>query len=290
MAIKISGTTVIDDSRNIQNIGVATATTFSGNLTGNATGLSGSPSITVTGINASGVSTFSGIATHTASLFGTQASFSGVVTATTFSGSGANLTGVSTNFVTAIGIQSAGTVIGAGITQLNFIGAGNTFAVNGTTVNISIAGGGGGGSSQWISGATGIYTSSNVSIGTTNVGLTSFYVNGSSASNIVAVGTASTITLGFATANNFTFTIDGNYILGNPTGMTTGQSGVIYIVQDSTGGRSIGFGSFWRFVGGVAPSIGIASNSVNALAYSVRNLTSIPANILVSLANTSGVI
>ena len=100
MAIKISGTTVIDDSRNIQNIGVATATTFSGNLTGNvtgnATGLSGSPSITVTGINASGVSTFSGIATHTASLFGTQASFTGVVTATSFVGSGLTITGIST--------------------------------------------------------------------------------------------------------------------------------------------------------------------------------------------------
>jgi len=47
MAIKISGTTVIDDSRNIQNIGIATATTFVGALTGNATGLSGSPNITV---------------------------------------------------------------------------------------------------------------------------------------------------------------------------------------------------------------------------------------------------
>ena len=40
------------------------------------------------------------------------------------------MTGVSTNFVSAIGIQSGGTVIGAGITQLNFIGAGNTFAVS----------------------------------------------------------------------------------------------------------------------------------------------------------------
>jgi len=44
-----------------------------------------------------GVSTFAGIATHTASLFGTQASFTsinvtGVVTATSFVGSGANLT------------------------------------------------------------------------------------------------------------------------------------------------------------------------------------------------------
>jgi len=259
MAIKISGSTIIDDSRNIVNAGVVTASSFVGNLTGSATtaqGLTGTPNISV-----------------------------GVVTATSFSGSGSELTGVSTNFVTAIGIQSAGTVIGAGITQLNFIGAGNTFAVNGTTVNISIAGGGGGGSSQWVSGTTGIHTLSNVSIGTT-VGITSLYVSGSSASNIVAVSTAPTITLGFATANNFTFTINGNYILGNPTGVTTGQSGVIYIVQDTVGSRTIGFGSHWKFVGGIAPSIGIASNSVSVLAYAVRNSTSIASNILAGLAGT----
>ena len=53
MAIKISGTTVIDDSRNIQNIGVATATTFVGALTGNATGLSGTPNITVGNVTGS---------------------------------------------------------------------------------------------------------------------------------------------------------------------------------------------------------------------------------------------
>ena len=53
--------------------------------------------------------------------------------------------GVSTSFVSAVGIQSAGLAIGAGITQLNFIGAGNTFEAVGNTVNISIAGGGGGG-------------------------------------------------------------------------------------------------------------------------------------------------
>ena len=44
----------------------------------------------------------------------------------------------------AIGIQSAGTVVGAAKT-LNFIGTGNTFAMNGSTVDISISGGGGGG-------------------------------------------------------------------------------------------------------------------------------------------------
>lgn len=54
----------------------------------------------------------------------------------------ANVTGI----VTAsggfnLGISSAGTTITSGpVTRLNFIGAGNTFAVNGTTVDISIAG------------------------------------------------------------------------------------------------------------------------------------------------------
>jgi len=49
-------------------------------------------------------------------------------------------------FTRGVGIQSAGNVIGYGFTTLNFVGAGNTFAVNGTTVNVSIAGGGGSGS------------------------------------------------------------------------------------------------------------------------------------------------
>ena len=71
---------------------------------------------------------------------GRNLNITGVATIGTLHASGG-----STSFVSAIGIQSAGLVIGAGITQLNFIGAGNTFAVEGNTVNVSIAGGGGGG-------------------------------------------------------------------------------------------------------------------------------------------------
>ena len=51
----------------------------------------------------------------------------------------------STNGVKGVGIFSGGTAIHSGIiTSLNFIGAGNTFAVAGGKVDISIAGGGGG--------------------------------------------------------------------------------------------------------------------------------------------------
>ena len=55
-----------------------------------------------------------------------------------------NLTVTGTLTGASIGIQSAGTVIGSA-TTLNFIGAGNTFALNGNTIDVSIAGGGGGG-------------------------------------------------------------------------------------------------------------------------------------------------
>ena len=59
-----------------------------------------------------------------------------------------------------IGIQSGGTSIGLGVTQLNFVGAGNTLQLNGsgTTVDISIAGGGG--ASTWTTSITGIQTAS----------------------------------------------------------------------------------------------------------------------------------
>jgi len=61
MAIKISGSTIIDDSRNIVSAGIVTATSFVGNVTGNADtatnaqGLSGTPDITVGNIVGSSV-------------------------------------------------------------------------------------------------------------------------------------------------------------------------------------------------------------------------------------------
>jgi hypothetical protein len=91
--------------RNINASGVVTASNFVGTLTGNvssatyadiagiATNVIGGIA-SVTQLNVSGVSTFSGITTHTESLFGTQASFTGVVTALSFTGDGSQLTGV----------------------------------------------------------------------------------------------------------------------------------------------------------------------------------------------------
>ena len=45
-----------------------------------------------------------------------------------------------------VGVMTAGGIVGIRFTMLNFIGAGNTFAVHDTRIDISIAGGGGTGS------------------------------------------------------------------------------------------------------------------------------------------------
>ena len=70
----IVGTAVTINSSGVVATGVVTATSFSGNVTGNATGLTGSPDVAVTNITA------------------------GIVTATSFLGSGSNLTGLPAGF------------------------------------------------------------------------------------------------------------------------------------------------------------------------------------------------
>ena len=138
-------------SHNIQSTGIITATKFDGPF--DSLSISGNLSIggTLTYEDVTNIDSV-GLITAREGIIS-----SGVVTATAFHGA------------SQIGIQSGGVQIGAGITQLNFVGTGNTFAVNGTTVDISIQGGGGGGSGAFTTSITGIQTTSQiVGIGTTS--------------------------------------------------------------------------------------------------------------------------
>ena len=86
-----------------------------------------------------------------------------------------------------------------------------------------------------------------------------------------------TITPDFATANNFTVTLGDNRTIANPTNLTAGQSGSIFIVQDGTGGRTAGWGSYWDFAAGTAPTLTTDANAVDRIDYIVRSSTSIHA-------------
>ena len=171
--------------------GVVTATTFVGALTGTATtaqGLTGTPNLSV-----------------------------GVVTATSFSGSGTNLTGIVTSII-----------------------AGTNVTISGSTGQVTINASGGGGSSQWVTTDVGIHTLSNVGIGTTNptsaltvvgvVSATSFSGSGAGLTNIPASQLTGALPA-----------IDGSAL----TGIVASGSGVVIRDDDSPVGTAttIDFGA-----------------------------------------------
>lgn len=122
----------------------------------------------------------------------------------------------------------------------------------------------------------------NVGIGNTSPPL-DFYVDGACAGSIGTLTDAATIAVDFGTYNNFTVTLGNNRTLGNPTNLVAGQSGVIYIVQDATGGRTLAYASNWKFTDGVAPTLSTAANAIDALVYSVRTTSSIVASVILNV-------
>ena len=94
---------------------------------------------------------------------------------------------------------------------------------------------------------------------------------------ISAISYASTITLDFRTANNFSTTLTGNVTFANPSNISAGQSGVIFITQDGTGSRTAAFGSYWDFSEGTAPTLSTGANAVDMIAWIARSSTKISA-------------
>ena len=95
---------------------------------------------------------------------------------------------------------------------------------------------------------------------------------------VAVIGTltdGATITPDFAADCNFTVTLGGSRTIANPTNITAGQSGSIFIVQDATGSRTLSWGSYWDFPGGTAPTLSTAANAVDRVDYIVRSSTSI---------------
>jgi hypothetical protein len=95
--------------------------------------------------------------------------------------------------------------------------------------------------------------------------------------SIVTLTDGATITPDFADANNYTVTLGGNRTLANPTNLTAGQSGSIFVVQDGTGSRTLAYGSYWDFSGGTAPTLTTTANAIDRIDYVVRSTTSIHA-------------
>ncbi|NBT50984.1 MAG: hypothetical protein EBT12_05425, partial [Marivivens sp.] len=83
------------------------------------------------------------------------------------------------------------------------------------------------------------------------------------------------ISVDLADSNNYVVTLAGNRTLDNPSNITAGQSGSIFIVQDGTGSRTLSFGSYYDFAGGTAPTLSTTASAVDRIDYVVRSSTSI---------------
>jgi len=101
--------------------------------------------------------------------------------------------------------------------------------------------------------------------------------------SITALTDGATITPDFAAANNYSVTLGGNRTLANPTNITAGQSGVIVISQDGTGGRTLAYGSYFKFPGGTAPTLTTTASAVDVLAYYCESTTRISARLIADL-------
>ena len=77
--------------------------------------------------------------------------------------------------------------------------------------------------------------------------------------------------------NNFSITLGGNRTIANPTSITVGQSGTIFIAQDSTGSRTVTWGSYWKWAGGNAPTLSTGANKVDQIDYVIYSTTAVHA-------------
>ena len=94
---------------------------------------------------------------------------------------------------------------------------------------------------------------------------------------ITALTDGATITPDLNDSNNFSVTLGGNRTIANPSNITAGQSGSIFISQDGSGSRTVSWGSYWDWAAGTAPTLSTGASQIDRIDYVVRSATSIHA-------------
>ena len=94
---------------------------------------------------------------------------------------------------------------------------------------------------------------------------------------ITTLTDGATVTPNLNDSNNYVLVLGGNRTIANPTNITAGQSGSIFISQDGTGSRTASWGSYWDWAAGAAPTLSTGASQVDRIDYIVRSSTSIQA-------------
>ena len=93
---------------------------------------------------------------------------------------------------------------------------------------------------------------------------------GAVGSTLTDTSNSGSIVLDFDTYQNFVLTATGNITLANPSTESAGQSGIIVLIQDGTGSRTLSLGTDYETAGGAGLTISTAANAVDVIPYFVK--------------------
>ena len=174
-------------------------------------------------------------------------SSNGTLTATTFAGSGASITGIPAANLTG----TASAINGSNITNVN------ANQLDGIDSSQFLRSDANDSASGFIQLSTGI----------------AFNNTSRCTAAVTALSDGSTITVDFTAGIHHSVTLGGNRTFGNPSNdaSAVGQSGSIFITQDGTGSRTASFHSDYKFAGGTAPTLSTAANAVDRLDYIIKS-------------------
>jgi hypothetical protein len=94
---------------------------------------------------------------------------------------------------------------------------------------------------------------------------------------IVTLTDTATITADLNASNKFKVTLGGNRTLANPSNLAsaTGQTIIVFVIQDGTGNRDLDYGTAWLPEDGIWPVLSTAAGSIDVLAGEVLSATQI---------------
>lgn len=95
---------------------------------------------------------------------------------------------------------------------------------------------------------------------------------------------AASIATNLALNNDFTHTMTENTTLANPSNIVVGQKGRIVINQHASAPKTLAYGSYFKFPGGVVPSVSNTNGATDVLYYDVVTTTKIVCNLVKGFA------
>ena len=182
--------------------------------------------------------------------------------------------GVSVNPVTTPINQSSGEVISLSATTIN-VATITSAAISGSTIDASTITGG------TVSGTSIVGT--NITAKSTVTFESVVSVSGAAIASFVEASVSGDHQINLLQSNNFFIYTKGNVSVQTPLNLNKGQSGIIYVVQDSGGANTISFSDVWKTSKGNTLRLTKSASAVDAISYFVRGVSAIDIAILKDL-------